>query len=543
MSEGIFRIYQSEEEILIHNLLKSKLISIHKMDKINSSFTSPQISYKDINYLNSAIISQVFKAHGVLGVLKIATFEILLFISNNNKIGNIGNTEIYEIKEIDCILISQKEMKNFQNFQNSEEISLILENLKNLFKKGFYYSHNYDLTNSLQTQKITKINNNNRYDFIHDANSDFLWNFSLNKKFVENKIDNDFLVNLIYGYVGIINDYTINSTTHMQINYILISRRNNKNFSLKNFRPNPIDHEGNCSNFIETEAIVIQAQNVFSYVQVRGVTPVNLENFNFEERMKQMEKHIGRVLTERNFKLMFVINLLSNTKYEEQTLTDAFERLIQSMNLKNLKYSYFDLEKECNELMSEIRGMEDNGKEDLLGIFGEKNLKNSVYPNFNSNLKQDKRNTVNLSNNNNFQNFPNLSSPTHLAEENLENFLNKIESISSIFKFFGIFFTNLSNTSIANNTKQMWDQVGVIRTNCYNCLEKTNYIQMRVAWRVFGTQMKLINPSFDVKGLFGEISSHHSGIVNREGHSKSLPNKGKNYFKKMKNEKFYFFLK
>lgn len=39
--------------------------------------------------------------------------------------------------------------------------------------------------------------------------------------------------------------------------------------------------------------------------------------------------------------------------------------------------------------------------------------------------------------------------------------------------------------------------------------------------------MKLINPNFDIKSLFGDISVSGNEIVNREGHSKSVPSKGR----------------
>ena len=63
MSEGIFRIYHTEKFILIHNLVRSKVISI---DKCYCSINS-----QDISFLNNAVINNVHKAHGILGIIEI----------------------------------------------------------------------------------------------------------------------------------------------------------------------------------------------------------------------------------------------------------------------------------------------------------------------------------------------------------------------------------------------------------------------------------------------------------------------------------------
>jgi len=46
------------------------------------------------------------------------------------------------------------------------------------------------------------------------------------------------------------------------------------------------------------------------------------------------------------------------------------------------------------------------------------------------------------------------------------------------------------------------EQVGVIRTSCYDCLDRTNKIQMRIAWKVLQTQMNMIG--INSKQLFGD---------------------------------------
>ena len=64
--------------------------------------------------------------------------------------------------------------------------------------------------------------------------------------------------------------------------------------------------------------------------------------------------------------------------------------------------------------------------------------------------------------------------------ENLDIFVGNVESVFKIFKFYH------ENSSTGQKLKE---QTGIIRTNCLDCLDRTNVIQARIAWKVLENQV------------------------------------------------------
>lgn len=421
MSEGMIRIYLTEDSIMINNSTSKKLMTIDR------NYMS--LSNAEVDLLNQSAIERVYKAHGIVGIIQIALSDFLIYVKNCERIGNIGNTDIYKILEVEFILITGGFEKSSElNYLHlSGEIIAILGGIKKIFCEGFYFSTNYDLTNSLQTQKTIKINNNNRYNVIYNADKNYLWNARLLTKFYDYNIDTDFIINLIYGFVSI----SLEKIKNESFTYILISRRNVNASGTFNHQRG-LDEEGHSANTVETEQIVIIHHNVFSFVQVRATCPIpffNTINKNNSEVL--FNKHLQSLL-KQSYKLVFMINLMNSFKEDEQALIEEFENMLKEImpSHKNLKYSYFDIENESINLLD-----------------------------------------GNLSNNTN---------------DYIDTFLNKLDSIFNIFKFFAIYFNS-------NGVKSIIDQIGLIRTNCLDCTDRTNTVQSRIAWKVFSMQLGLIN--------------------------------------------------
>jgi len=450
MSDVIFGIYQTSDSILIHNINISKVISIDK------EYLS--INTREISYLNTINKTGEYRARGILGILNIGMMDFLLYITSSSIVGKIGNKDIYEIKDINFLGISN-------NIKLSDDIIYILSEIRCILQQGFYYSHHYDLTNSLQNQKLIKIRNNYKYDFIRDSDKKFLWNNELYVKFFDYYVDSDFMINCICGYIGVIHEE--------KLDYILISRRSSLNAGVKLIKKG-LDIDGHSANFVETEQIVIADDNIFSFVQVRGGPPLIFndetikdflgENSNSDRTKSKsnlsFENHISYLLR-NSYQLALVINLMNIKKNNEQLATTVIEELIRLNEYKYLKYLFFDYFNETN---------------------------------------NDKNNHIKLENN----------TKSYLDSDNLSsvnNFLQKIENVLNIFKYFGIF--NKRNMSDHNmhednernnfrsvndkNNKVSTDQVGIIRTCCYDGLERSNFMQKRIALKVLRTQLKEIN--------------------------------------------------
>jgi hypothetical protein len=460
--EGNFRIYLTQDNYLIHHLLTSKIISIDR------SFLS--IQEQAIDILSNSSIGPVYKAFGIIGIIQIGSFDILLYINSSSLVGSIGKTEIFEIKDIDYILLGGN------NVKITSEVFSILKGIRCLLQSGFFYSHNYDLTNSLQNQKQIKISNNNQYDIIRDGKKDFFWNYLLYTKFLNYNITSEFMISLIHGNVSIT---TATISSGVICNYILISRKSVHNAGGK-VNKKGVDLDGHVSNFVETEQILINnGKNIFSFVQIRGTAPIfycqykkssncnsdqkscHITNYNNDLIFTSFDKHIQSLFY--NYKLIFFVNLFSNKREEEQIITDSVEGIIQE-NIeayKNLKYSYFDLDAETEHLK---------------------------YP-------KEKENEFNLLSEE-FNKSINLNTQQQYQDP-IESYLEKVESILRIFKFFGMY----QNNNIPNE-RSMIEQIGVVRVMSYDALKRCNIMQMRIAWRILIIQLKLLG--LDTRELFGE---------------------------------------
>ena len=325
------RIYDTSDSLIIHNMFSDKVISLDKTYMRITKIATENISEKNI--------SKVYKSSGILGIIQIGIYEFLIIIKSSVKVGNVGtNTEIFEIKEVEFILLSYIEE------ELSKEVETILNGIYTITSQGFYYSHNFDLTNNIQAQKKVKMEKNN-YDIFKDANHYYLWNCELLSRFIEFDVDNNFIVNCIYGYIRIHRE----KLEENDFSYILISRRNNANAGIFSTKRG-LDENGHAANYVETEHIVIFDKNVSSYVQIRGTAPVyypNRRRNSDEYSIISYNKHLQELF--KVYKAIMLINMMSCEKEEEMELTQRFENLIRENEYKQMKYMYFDFDNEMRE--------------------------------------------------------------------------------------------------------------------------------------------------------------------------------------------------
>jgi hypothetical protein len=78
----------------------------------------------------------------IFGMIKIENKMVLLLITKAIKVADFRKKPIYKIEEVKGKIIS----KNKKDSEHSEEMLFIMENIRQYLKKGFYFSHFYDLT-------------------------------------------------------------------------------------------------------------------------------------------------------------------------------------------------------------------------------------------------------------------------------------------------------------------------------------------------------------------------------------------------------------
>ena len=401
--QGDYRISIGQDSIYIQhiNMIK-KVLVIEK-------FTS-NIYETDVDILNKVIIYGSFSPHAILGILRIRTYDFLVYVKIAQVVGIFDGSEIYKIKEPETIAIADETIAS--NLRN--DIKSLLSGIKQFLSLGFFYSFKYDLTNS--RQKLSKLKLNN---IIDSTEKKYFWNHNLYKKFFEKNVDKIWMVPTICGYVGITNQIVSDNT----LSLILIARRSVYHAGTR-YNTRGIDDDGHCANYVEIEQMLKYQNFILSYVQLRGSGPIFFQQPGMtaqtvitrtsELTTTAFLKHIDEM--KKDFSMTVMINLMNVNKPNEQIITLNYENQVKLYNNKNSKYFFFDFQNEC---------------------------KSDNY-------------------------------------DKIDVFIGNIENIFNIFKFY---------CEDALTGKIYKEQIGVIRTNCLDCLDRTNVIQTKIAWKMLEMQV------------------------------------------------------
>lgn len=166
-------------------------------------------------------------------------------------------------------------------FKDPAEETYIRILKSNVRAAELYFSQTWDLTNAYQRQSGPS-----EYVWTK-ADERFFWNKYVSQDLIDaasiQPLVGHFIMPVIYGYVNLIQT-TINNQL---VTFGLITRRNRWRSGTRYFRRG-IDHNGNVANFNETEQILcVPTPNdsdlevsVFSYIQTRGSIPVHWAEVN-----------------------------------------------------------------------------------------------------------------------------------------------------------------------------------------------------------------------------------------------------------------------
>lgn len=232
--------------------------------------------------------------------------------------------------------------------------------LKKLLSGGsFYYSYNFDLTRRLQD----RIDAHSTLD-VSSLDEGLLWNsymtnplLSFRSRLTIEERDifdqSSFLTSVIRGYVGTMTvPQSANPLKSAKSNYpatlTVISRLSARRAGTR-FNSRGIDDNGNVANFVETETVFWSPTGIcFSYVQVRGSIPIFWESASTlipgqqkiqitrspEATQLSFDRHFEKL--SRRYGSVHVVNLLSETKPGEVELTQRYNtHLARSALLHN----------------------------------------------------------------------------------------------------------------------------------------------------------------------------------------------------------------
>ena len=377
---------------------------------------------------------------GLLGIIQLVSGPHLVVANRKAKVGHITteNHAIWQLLESDVIPFSRSELH-----LSTDQVKLLhrqRQMVKDLLQTPmFYFSYTYDLTNSqqrlasfhysVQNRNKNSINNIQKNHFrapsnsISTLHSKFAWNYNILRPFLAKMEHLSYCIAVIHGAVFI---------QHCSINgkhfrWSLISRRSTKRAGTRFYRRG-CDINGNVANFVETEQICEHGEHgLTSFVQTRGSIPMywtqDPDPFIYmpTPEIKVGCDHTAAFAAHFREQIQYygeqVIVNLINHTKAEGVLQRAFQSLTKESDIKEVHYEAFDFHKEC------------------------------------SNLRWG----------------------------NLKHLISRLSPALEKFGYFHKSSTDQQKPHPAVSLPNIVTQLGVFRTNCMDCLDRTNVVQSMLA--------------------------------------------------------------
>lgn len=349
-----------------------------------------------IRGLNESIeggIHKLAQAFGLLGFIRFTKGYYLSVVTKCSQVAIIGGHFVYHIDETKLIPLDFK-YRRPEKYSDEEKLLSIFKYLD--LSKTFYFSHTYDITNSLQTNllKHKKVSADPVLDscrISHGRNARFVWNHLLLQPVAKTEIElYDWFIPVIHGFV----DQANISIYGKKIFITILARRSNK-FAGARFLKRGVNNQGDVANEVETEQIVSDMLTTSfhdskwglysnprytSFVQHRGSIPLYWTQDLNRLPKPPIEVNLCDPFYESSalhFNNLFQryglpITILNLIKTKEKTprelkLNEHFQDCVKYLNQflpreKKLNFVSFDMSKHSRKNLDVVKPLEDIAK-------------------------------------------------------------------------------------------------------------------------------------------------------------------------------------
>ncbi|KAI9797998.1 MAG: hypothetical protein M1825_005661 [Sarcosagium campestre] len=225
---------------------------------------------------------------GLLGFIRFTGAYYMLLITKRSQVAMIGGHYIYQIDGTELVPLTAPLTSRFKLERNVEEARFlaILHNLD--LSRAFYFSYAYDITRTLQhnmARERRSFKTSGLQAKEHNFNAMFLWNhYLLQPAAVAIKNTYDWCLPIVHGYVD-----QATLSVYGRTVYITIIARRSRFFAGARFLKRGANDLGFVANDVETEQIVSEMlttsfhapgprlyanPNYTSYIQHRGSIPL-----------------------------------------------------------------------------------------------------------------------------------------------------------------------------------------------------------------------------------------------------------------------------
>lgn len=352
-----FTLYQTANEFHISPDEKPETLIINRQTgKISLNQSVPKTDLLVHNARSCTI-------YGIIGIKHLISGSYLIVIKNAIYVGTITRHHIFKVLEtqilpfVDDSLILTKKNQDWEN--------IYLRMLQSVLKTpSFYFSHNYDLTNTLQrNHDIASLRATNSFqdEAYQYYDKRFLWNDHLMRDFdcCGSQVAK-YRLPLVMGFFS-----TKQHALSPGIQWTLVSRRSVRRAGTR-FNSRGIDHDGNVANFVETEQILERIDYLqrlkdlnTSFVQIRGSIPLiwsQKPNYKYKPDIKihnddhdsAMKKHFDELTM--MYGDISIVSLIDSRGHEGSLAHEFSQRIGGIQKYYNIPYHYFDFHKECGKM-------------------------------------------------------------------------------------------------------------------------------------------------------------------------------------------------
>ncbi|CAL1376299.1 unnamed protein product [Linum trigynum] len=497
-----FRLYETRSHFYMIGRDKSrtvwKVLKIDRSDQSQLNILEDSTSYSEseccdllrrIHEGNKGIggLKFVTVCYGVVGFIKFLGPYYMLLITERRKIGAICGHSIYAITRSEMIPVPvQSNMTNSKNENRYKKLLCMVD-----LTRDFFFSYSYNVMHSLQKNLCNSETGKLHYETM------FVWNEFLTRGIRNNLKNSTWTVALVHGFFKQVKL----SVSGRDFKLTLISRRS-RHYAGTRYLKRGVNEKGRVANDVETEQIVFEdspeghSVQISSVVQNRGSIPLfwsqETSRLNIKPDIILSKKDKAYEATRLHFENLakrygnpiIILNLIKTheSKPRESILRAEFASAIRFINMSlpkenRLRFLHWDLNKHSR------RGT------NVLSLLGRVasyalNLTGIFYCEVSSSPGHEGL----------LNNFCSKESPTIECDNSSES---------------GPVISDLNNDdSKENKIKGPTLQKGVLRTNCIDCLDRTNVAQYAYGLAALGKQLDALGflefPSIDLDNPLAE---------------------------------------
>ncbi|KAM7256926.1 hypothetical protein ACFE04_012667 [Oxalis oulophora] len=437
----------------------------------------------------------VTTCYGIVGFIKFLGPYYILLITKRRQIGAISGHNVYAISKCDMIPLTNPTVRpSIANSKDENRYKRLLCTVD--LTKDFFFSYSYHVMRSLQKNLCDRQTGQKLYETM------FVWNEFLTRG-IRNHLQNTiWTVALVYGFFK---QATL-SVSGRDVKFTLIARRS-RHYAGTRYLKRGVNDKGRVANDVETEQMVFEdvpegyPMQISSVVQNRGSIPLfwsqetsrlnikpdiilSKRDQNYEATRLHFEN-----LVKRYGNPIIILNLIKTQerKPRESILRAEFANAIDFINKdlsenNRLRFLHWDLHKHTRSKATNVLlllGKVATYALTLTGFFYCQVTTSMIvegWLNFPSNENTDSGN---------------LSSLDHGNNDDDES---------------NVLYGKLNDDNAAANgnhsVKPPLFQTGVLRTNCIDCLDRTNVAQYAYGLAALGYQLHALgvveNPKVDL---------------------------------------------